>query len=93
MAAALGPQNCVRMNDATVRCTSDTGSELVDQGLSGVQMLVSGRLHHCALGSDGTVWCWGDNKWGALGDPSLPKETSRAQPAKVPGLASTRTAR
>jgi hypothetical protein len=87
VALSLGPQNCVRMTDATVRCTGDTGSELVDQGLSGVQMLVSGRLHHCALGSDGTVWCWGDNKWGALGDPSLPMETSRAQPAKVPGLA------
>jgi hypothetical protein len=87
VALSLGTQNCVRMGDATVRCTSDTGSELVDQGLSGVQMLASGSLHHCALRSDETVWCWGDNKWGALGDPSLPKETSRAQPAMVPGLA------
>src|SRR5207244_1189883 len=56
VALSLGAQNCVRMGDATVRCTSDTGSELVDQGLSGVQMLVSGWLHHCALRSDETVW-------------------------------------
>jgi hypothetical protein len=74
------------MRDATVRCTSAAGPELVDQGLSGVQALVSGALHHCALRSDGTVWCWGDNKWGALGDPSLPAETVRAVPAQVPGL-------
>jgi hypothetical protein len=52
-----------------------------------VQALASGSIHHCALRSDGTVWCWGDNKWGALGDPSLPTATVRTEPGKVPGLA------
>lgn len=85
-ALSIGPENCVRMSDTAVRCTSGAGPELVDEGLSGVQALVSGALHHCALLSDGTVWCWGDNKWGALGDPSLPAETVRAAPAKVAGL-------
>jgi hypothetical protein len=83
---SFGRDNCVRMADATVRCASGAGSELVDQGLSDVQALESGALHHCALRSDGTVWCWGDNKWGALGDPSLPADTMRALPAEVPGM-------
>jgi hypothetical protein len=86
VALSLGPGSCVRMGDGTVRCTTDAGSDLVDQGLTEVRSLASGALHHCALRSDGTVWCWGDNAWGALGDPSLPKEASRAEPAKVPGL-------
>jgi hypothetical protein len=86
VALSLGPENCVRMGDATVRCASARGPDLVDQGLTQVQALVSGALHHCALRSDGTVWCWGDNTWGALGDPSLPAETSHAAPAQVPGL-------
>jgi hypothetical protein len=74
------------MRDATVRCGSAGGSELVDQGLSEVQALASGALHHCAVRSDGTVWCWGKNTWGALGNPSLSADTTLAVPAKVPGL-------
>jgi hypothetical protein len=87
VALSLGPDDCVRTADATVRCTADAGSELVDQGLTEVQSVVSGALHHCALRSDGTVWCWGDNEWGALGDPSLPKDAPLGAPTKVPGLA------
>jgi hypothetical protein len=75
------------MGDGTVRCSSGAGPDLVDMGLSEVQALVAGALHHCALRSDGTVWCWGSNTWGALGDPSLPTNASRAAPTKVPGLA------
>jgi alpha-tubulin suppressor-like RCC1 family protein len=83
---SIGPDNCVVMGDGTVRCTTAAGPDLVDQGLSGVQKLASGAIHHCALRSDGTVWCWGDNEWGALGDPSLPAATVRTVPAQVPGI-------
>jgi alpha-tubulin suppressor-like RCC1 family protein len=33
--------------------------------------LAAGGDHTCALVSDGTVWCWGDNSTGALGDTDL----------------------
>lgn len=87
VALSIGPDHCVIMSDATVRCTSAAGPDLVDQGLSQVRALAAGAIHHCALRTDGTVWCWGKNDWGALGDPSLPADAVLAVPAKVPGVA------
>jgi alpha-tubulin suppressor-like RCC1 family protein len=40
----------------------------------------------CALLSDHTVWCWGDNAYGELGSGSSVPGFS-ARPAQVPGLA------
>jgi hypothetical protein len=39
--------------------------------------------HFCARRADLSVWCWGDNAWGQLGDGTV---VSRAEPAPVPGL-------
>jgi alpha-tubulin suppressor-like RCC1 family protein len=39
--------------------------------------------HVLALAADGTVWAWGDNNWGQLGDGTT---TDRLTPAPVPGL-------
>ncbi|RMD80492.1 MAG: hypothetical protein D6809_01080, partial [Gammaproteobacteria bacterium] len=52
--------------------------------LTGVQAVVSERgSHSCALKQDGTVWCWGDNRKGQLGDGST---TSRNVAVPVQGL-------
>lgn len=32
-----------------------------NETLSAVRQVVSGELHACALRTDGSVWCWGDN--------------------------------
>jgi alpha-tubulin suppressor-like RCC1 family protein len=43
----------------------------------------TGGEHTCALIEDGTVWCWGDNQSGELGDGTT---TSRPTPAPVIGV-------
>ncbi len=42
-----------------------------------------GYQHVCALRADGTVWCWGDNNDGQLGDGTF---EDAFEPQQVPGL-------
>jgi alpha-tubulin suppressor-like RCC1 family protein len=48
-----------------------------------------GTGHSCALRSDGSVWCWGGNSKGQLGDGT---QINRTQPAPVSGLGGNATA-
>src|SRR5207237_1349033 len=43
------------------------------------------RGHSMALKADGTVWAWGDNSYGQLGDGTF---TSRSKPVRVTNLPS-----
>jgi alpha-tubulin suppressor-like RCC1 family protein len=51
-------------------------------GLSDAQQVAAGLYFACALKSDGTVWCWGDNDHGELG-PDGPAGSS-AMPVQIP---------
>ncbi|CAK0770997.1 exported hypothetical protein [Gammaproteobacteria bacterium] len=55
-------------------------------GLKDVKAVVAGNHHSLALKQDGTVWAWGWNQFGQLGDKST---TSRASPVRVMGLPTT----
>ena len=55
----------------------------------GVQQIVAGESHTCALTTAGAVQCWGNNGNGQLGDGST---TGRTTPVAVPGLGSGVTA-
>ena len=46
-------------------------------------MVSAGGSHTVALKSDGTVWCWGFNKFGQLGDET---NEGRNTPVQVKGL-------
>jgi|GEM_PF-2417527 len=50
--------------------TSHTAQVQVASGLSGVTAIAAGNYHTAALKSDGTVWVWGKNDYGQLGDGS-----------------------
>ena len=52
-------------------------------GLAGVTRIAAGSTHTLALKSDGTVWAWGENYAGNLGDGTA---VSRLTPIQVPGL-------
>lgn len=64
---------------------SGTNTDVPGQvpGLSGVVQVAAGDDYSLALRSDGTVWAWGNNANGQLGDHTT---VSRDLPEHVPGL-------
>ncbi|MGH7273790.1 MAG: RCC1 domain-containing protein, partial [Nitrospiria bacterium] len=52
-------------------------------GLAGVMKIAGGDFHSIALKTDGTMWAWGDNQFGELGDGS---NDPRNIPVQVLGL-------
>ncbi len=42
-----------------------------------------GQYHSCVVLGDGTVWCWGRNEVGQLGDSTM---TTRSRATQVPGI-------
>jgi alpha-tubulin suppressor-like RCC1 family protein len=54
---------------------------------SGVAMVTTGQSFSCALKGNGSVWCWGDNSFGQLGqDPAV--TSASGVPLQVAGLSS-----
>ncbi|MCW3101788.1 MAG: repeat-containing protein [Bacteroidetes bacterium] len=56
--------------------------------MSGVSLLRAGEFHSLALKTDGTVWSWGKNASGQLGDGTA---TSRTSPVQVSGISGINT--
>jgi alpha-tubulin suppressor-like RCC1 family protein len=96
---------CVLIHGGSVKCWGeDTSGQLgngdaaltgqdhpVDvTGVSDVKHLVAGDFHTCALRTDGTVWCWGQDGMGQLGDGS-PGDYS-VVPEPVTGMPAGQTA-
>ncbi|CAE6963162.1 unnamed protein product, partial [Symbiodinium sp. CCMP2592] len=54
---------------------------VVDLGPLPAVQIAAGYLHTCAVLSDGTVKCWGDNGWGQLGHGNL--EDAGDQPGEM----------
>lgn len=96
--AAGGLHTCVVLRGGAVHCwgngshgqlgsglDGDSPRPLAVRGLGAPAVAVAvGAYHSCALLEGGTVSCWGDNRFGQLGDGS---RTGRPEPAPVVGLA------
>lgn len=68
-----------------LNCGSDS-VRVKDESFSGfenIKQVSAGVTHVVALTTDGTVWSWGSNESGKIGDAELP---SSAKPLKIEGL-------
>ncbi|HHT9146646.1 MAG: carboxypeptidase regulatory-like domain-containing protein [Candidatus Brocadiaceae bacterium] len=61
--------------------TSTTPDQVLE--LSNVTVIACGGMHSLALKSDGTVWVWGENTQGQLGDGTTSNKTSPVQVSKL----------
>lgn len=76
---------CIKQPDSACRLTPVDVAGLS----SGVQAIVAGYQHSCALTVKGGVQCWGDNSAGQLGDGKGSKDGDHsAVPVDVAGLTS-----
>ncbi|MBI4703636.1 MAG: hypothetical protein HY744_21200, partial [Deltaproteobacteria bacterium] len=94
--------SCAMLQHGCVKCWGDgssgqlgngtTDDSLTPKPVSGlddaVSLAATGSLHNCALRADGTVWCWGSNQYGQLGDgttspSSVPVKVNVPEPPTV----------
>lgn len=61
-------------------------------GLDDVVELALGHAHSCARKRDGSVWCWGANDHGQLGDGQLVDRTSPVRVVALEGAVAVRAA-
>jgi alpha-tubulin suppressor-like RCC1 family protein len=88
--------NCARISDGTVQCWGSNASGQLGIGtdttksfrpvkVNGITSAISvtaGAAHSCALLADRTVWCWGTNRNGEIGQ-GTPSTTAISTPTKV----------
>lgn len=86
--AAAGERAVVLLADGSLVERASVGTPFLPvPGSSDFTAVVTGEHHGLALHVNGTVWSWGDNKYGQLGDGTT---VSRAEPRPVPGLKGVR---
>lgn len=85
--SAGADHTCARMDDDSLRCWGYNYSGQVGDGSylsrrspvtvatlgNSVAQVAAGQLHTCARKTDGTIWCWGNNYYGNIGDGSTHK--------------------
>jgi alpha-tubulin suppressor-like RCC1 family protein len=96
---------CAVTTDSAVWCWGNNGTGALGDGAAelirlvpvrvelpvGASAVAAGYLHTCAIATDGSVWCWGDNNAGQLGKATEPCDGALCPnpiPTQVSGLPS-----
>jgi alpha-tubulin suppressor-like RCC1 family protein len=97
--AAADNHTCALVDDGTMACWGDNEFGQLGDGvantrftpdpapvlnLTNVKQIAARTYHNCARRGDGTVWCFGYNGYGQLGDGT--KTTPRPTPVQVSGV-------
>ena len=80
LAMVLGGNTSGQLGDGTTINRSFSPTQV--PGSSWSSVATGDRSHTCAIRSDGSLWCWGFNAAGQLGDGTT---TNRSSPTPVPG--------
>src|SRR3989442_2005671 len=78
-----------QLGDGTAgrQCAQTTGrcspTPVRVSGITSPATIAAGGYHTCALLEDGTVWCWGRNGQGQLGDGTI---TNSSSPVRAGGI-------
>lgn len=80
---AWGLNSDGELGNGTVTPYSGVSSPVQVTGLTRVVAVAGGDQHSLGLMSDGTVWAWGNDGWGQLGNGQY---APSATPIQVPGL-------
>lgn len=83
---AWGRDNLGQLGDGTVGNPDIRPTAAVIPGLSGIIAVAAGSNSNLALKSDGTVYSWGNDQNGLLGDGTSGNPTNDPVPHVVPGL-------
>jgi alpha-tubulin suppressor-like RCC1 family protein len=76
-----GPNYQAQLGDGTITNERPTPAPVI--GLQDIVAIAAGAEHSLALRRDGTIWAWGRNEEGQLGEAT---RTVRTTPVAVPGL-------
>jgi alpha-tubulin suppressor-like RCC1 family protein len=85
IAAGCGGASASGSGPAVPSSGSGTGDSSAPSSPGAVSDVAAGDYHTCALKGDGTVWCWGRNNEGQLGDGTTEMRTKPVQVAGVSG--------
>ncbi|WP_245767402.1 RCC1 domain-containing protein [Stigmatella erecta] len=81
---AFGDNSAGQLGDGTLEAIRDF--PVAVSGLTDVVKVVAGNRHSVALKRDGTVWTWGRNTYGTLGQGTQ-DDQPHPTPTQVPGVA------